>query len=453
MKRKTLKIIAALAAASIMLTACGQNNGPNNAIEFGDIETSETNDFDTDEDKPTEVGLPTYDPTSATQALEYTSDRKLETKDSYYKDQLGERAKKAFDSIYYATEHMMQSVELETSQAVTPTELENIMHILFLDCPEIFWVDNAFSYTTKEDGYVKTVSFYYTMTQEQVDRIKDDNASDKPKYIQLLSTNDYDSVLAIIKGSFQTNVKWENVTIKTDGSYDFSCNNPFNDNKNSVGNSKLITYWLRECGLDCTVAVGELVSETLSDDYELTTDYMNFREVDNSEGFYTIRYNYSCYWVWNLIKIDDQWYNFDFSYSFLLNEKFRDTANALWFVTDLTMSQTRLSYMNEEILGIMPSCTDVNFQPLYRSGNYILSMNEVQVLKKLQEIISTCDAQNEENVMFQCADEQTFNYIMNNIDEQIENYNKTYGNPIGSYKTVFVRDSLIFSLKDIIYNY
>lgn len=451
-KITTILLITVLIVLSI--TGCG-NKGPKDAIEYGDIENSETSEENT-EKEISEAGLPSYDPSSVTQALSYGNEWKLTPKTSYYKLQLDTRPKRAFDTLYYAMENLVSSVEFESSQLVTPSELENIMHILFLDCPELFWVDTVFSYSVNEEGYVTNVNLTYTMDADKIGKIKEENLNKKPSMIQLVKDNDYDTIKQLMKQIFTVSRKWQSVGINQDGSYDFSCMNTFESMYgNSIGNAKMITYWLRECGIDCTLAVGELVSSTLEDEYELTTDYINFRESQGADGFYTIRYNYSYYWAWNLVKIDDKWYNLDYSYSTLINEHFKPPYkdNSLLFCTDLMMSQTRLSYMNEEILGIMPSCTDVNFQPLYREGKHILPMTETQALKKIQSIIYECDSQHITDISYQCQDEQTFNYIINNIDEQIENYNNTYGNPIGGYKTLFIRDNLTITLRNIIYNY
>jgi len=458
MKKRFFACIAGMLLSSILIIGCGKEENPVNVHEFGEIENIDNQNNSTEENNESEsqARLPVYDPMSATQPLAYPEDRKLETKKSYYKEQLEPRPRRAFDAIYNAANNMVSSIEFESSQLVTPSELENIMHILFLDCPEVFWLDTAFTYQTNSEGYVNRVEIYFNMTPQQIQETEDSITRNKPSVVKNIGENDYDSIKNILAGIMKNFSKYGSVVTNPDGTIDFGCTNPFSSGlKNSIGDAKLITYWLRECGIDATVGIGEPVSDTLLDKYELTTDYINFRETSNTEGFYTIRYNYTCYWMWNIVKIDDKWYNLDFTYSKLLNgcSKSDYSDDSLYFVPDLVMSQTRLSYMNEEILGIMPSCTDCNFQTSYREGWYILPHNETQVLIKLKDIISYCDSKNLQAVKYQCEDEATFNYIIKNIDEQIANYNEANGNPIGSYKKEFIRDCLIINIYDIIHNY
>lgn len=459
------KIIVMSAILSIVLTACGTGSEKSNTnvYEYGDIQTQTPAPNKGDDNS--EAGLPTYDPMSATQALTYPPDRKMETKTSYYKEQLGSNARKAFDALYYAADEYNTNIELSGQQLITPAELEKVMHVLFLDCPELFWLEPVYSYHVRTDASqgtgmekqnVDSVTLYFSMTADEAESIREGLARKKPDVLQSLKDNDYSNIQGVAKNVMDTSIQYGSVAIGRDGDYDFSCMKPFQSSKlNSIGISKLVMYWMRESGIDCTIALGEPVSPTLSQSNELITDYLNFKEIQGEGDFYTVRYNYSCYWAWNLVKIDSQWYNYDYAYSLLLSDlnKLDRNRDTLLFSTDLLMSQTRLSYMNEEIIGMMPSCTDNNFLRSYREGWYVLPLTETQSLRKLQEILSDCDSKNSATILLQCGDEATFNYLTGNFEEQLENYNTNRGNPIGSYKTKFIRDSLIFCVYDIVHNY
>lgn len=457
MKKKVILYILLASLVAPALTACGnkQQDGPISVEQFGDLDATEKNEPEEDN---SEASLPTYDAQGASQPTPYSKDRKIQIKGSYYKEQLSARPRRAFDSIYSAANNRIETVEFETSQLITPSELKNVMNILFLDCPEVFWLDSSYSYEVNEDGYVRKVQIYYNMSEEDVTKYQDSNALEKPRKMDYVKKNDWESIKSVIQDIMSKSQNYQSVLITNDG-YDYNCMHPFTySGKNSIGNSKLVAYWLRQYGIDCTVAVGELVSDDMTNKgYEMVTDYFRFCEESQDGGVYHVRFNYSTYWMWNIVKIDDKWYAVDVTYSKLIaSESDARTGNPtlyLYFVPDRTIAQTRLFYMNEEILGQAPACNDVNYMETYRNGQFILSHTETQALMRLKQIISEIVSNNSTKVMYQFEDEQTFNYFVNNLDEQITIYNETYGNPIGSYKVEENRDSLMLSIYDIINNY
>lgn len=456
MKKKVVLYLL-LASLALPLTACGNNQqeGPVSVEEFGDVEATEKNE--TEEDN-SEANLPTYDAQGASQPTPYTKDRKIQTKSSYYKEQLSARPRRAFDAIYAAANNRIETVEFEASQLITPSELKNIMNILFLDCPEIFWLDSSYSYEVNEDGYARKVQIYYNMSEEDVAKYQDQNATEKPRKMDYVKNDDWYSIKMVIQDIMSKNQSYQSVILTNDG-YNFDCMHPFvYSGKNSIGNSKLVAYWLRQYGIECTVALGELVSDEMTNKgYEMVTDYLRFCEESQDGGTFHVKFNYSAYWMWNIVKIDDKWYAIDTTYSQLISDESKarigKPSSYLYFVPDRTIAQTRLFYMNEEILGQAPACNDVNYMETYRSGQFILPHTETQALMRLKQIISEIVSTNATKVMYQFEDEQTFNYFVNNLDEQITIYNETYGNPIGSYKVEENRDSLMLSIYDIINNY
>lgn len=455
---KYTKLILSCLLISTLLVGCGNNNNSNNNVEeFGNIDNSLLEDSSKESEENIEnTSLPYYDATNLVTPRTYSSDDKLEEKGSYYRDQLTTRQRRAFDAIYGAASNMSGNIEFESSQFVTPSELKNIMNILFLDCPEIFYLNNSYSYEVNTEGYVTKVYLDFGMTAEEIETIKTQIVNEKPYYIKVRRENDYETIKSIItKAKIR---KYGSISIGQDGVYDLSVCEPFNTltlYKNSIGASKLLCYWFRQLGIESTVVVGEIVSDTLTDDYELTTDYLKYcNEYMVSDGLYKVEFNYTYYWLWNVVKIDDNWYNLDYCYSLLLHEKDSEISEeCLWFVPDRTISQTRLFYMNEEILGISPSCTDINFEKSYRGGYYILPHTETQMVLRIKQELAAIDQANSLSVSYQFEDEDTFNYFLDNFDSQVEYYNSTYGNAIGSYKIHASRDALYITISNIVNNY
>lgn len=458
---KYLKIICScLIMSSLLLTGCGNNSnqGPSKVQEFGDIDNSEldSSSKNSEDTNSENTNLPYYDATNLVEAKAYSTDDKLQEKSSYYKEQLTARQKRAFDAIYNAASNMTGNIEFESSQFVTPSELKNIMNIIFLDCPEIFYLNNNYSYVVNSEGYATSVSLDFGKTAEQIATIKSSLAQQKPGYLENRKNNDYETIQKLLKDIDLS--RYESVSIDANGNYNFSVCDPFDEltmGKNSIGASKLFCYWLRQLGIDSTVVVGEIVSNDLQDTYELTTDYLKYcNEYQVSDNEYKVEFNYSYYWLWNVVKIDDNWYNLDIMYSLLLNQKDKAISKTcLWFVPDRTMSQSRLFYMNEEILGISPSCTDINFEQSYREGNYILPHTETQMVLRIKQELASIDQENKESVYFQFEDEDSFNYFLDNFDDQVDYYNNTYGNAIGLYEIHACRDALSIAITNIINNY
>ena len=448
MKNKFIKLISITLISSMVITlvGCGKEEEPISVVEYGDVEDLEET-TETTEEKEEDISLPYYDATNLAQAKEYTADDVIDEKSSYYKELLSSRPRKAFDGIYSAVNNLSTTVELESAQLISPEELKNVMCILFLDCPELFYLKTAYSYEVNAEGYVYKVYLEYSMTPEEIEEIKTNIAEQKPLLIDNRRVNDYETIYSLCRDINM--LGYQSYTINDDGTYNKSCENPFNESYyNSIGYSKYITYWLRQLGISSTVVVGELVSDTLKNDYEMTTDYAKFcTESMLADGIYHIEITPSAYWMWNVVKIDDKWYNLDWIYGFLLNKTNKNNnTQSLWLVPDRTMSQTRLYYMNEEILGMGPSCLDMQFERSYREGFYILPHTETQSILRLKQEIASIDQENDEEREYQFEDEQTFNYFLENFDEQVDFYNKTYGNPIGKYTVSPCRDSLTINI-------
>lgn len=465
MKKNIKKFTAILLALifSISLFGCGNNNTNNTSVyEYGEIENSELENENMEEKEEVDASLPTYDVSNLEQAEPYTDDKYV-IKSSYYKELLPSRPRKAFDTIYYSAQNLKTKIDFESSQFVTPNELKNIMNILYLDCPEIFYMDYQYDYITNTEGYVTSIQLYYGMTEEEIEKINNTIANNLPLFVKLRDKDDYNTITQLIKKAYPS--RYSSVSSDADGNFDTSCIDTFGINfsnmyPNSISNARFLCYLFRQVGIDATVAIGEPVSSELVEDYELVTDYIKFCEESNiGENTYNVKLNYSSYWLWNLVKLNDKWYNIDTTYSYLITAKNKSIpSKSLVFATDRMLSQTRLWYINEEILGISPSCEDPGFLDSYRRNNvfyyYIMHHDENQAILRIRQEIAEIDAQSSIlSISYQFEDEETFNYFLDNFEEQFEYYNNTYANPFGRYNIIYSRDALIITIKDIIQNH
>lgn len=451
------KILLSVLFISLFLTACGGDDVkvPSKVDEFGEIQSTESEKEEENENKT--VSLPYYDITSLPLPQDYKENEKFEAKSSYYKNALSSRTKQCYDEIYNASSLMDSEVAL--SKSVTPAELENVMNIIYLDTPELFMLDTSYGYHANSDGYIEKVYLNYAMSQEEVEEYNLDIASLKPRVLEMRNKNDYQTVTSVITFLFDT-FNYEQVSLNKDGIYDYSpeslvLSGVKNGRCNSLGVSKKLSYWLRQCGINTTLSSGELIISSDKFESPMVLEYMPYKsETVDESGIYHVDLNYPTYWFWNMVEIDGNWYNLDYTYSRLLNVADKEIdVQSLYFVPDIVLSQTRLSYKNEDLLGISPSCTDNQYQKSYRNGKYMLTHTDVQMTMRLEQEIAQIDQTNARSAYYQFQDEQTFNYFLDKFEAQVSYYNDTYGDPIGSYNLVACRDALVIYINEIINNF
>lgn len=510
MKKRFLALVLSLGVFATALTGCSNNSNSttsSNVIEYGDV-TDDSSEKDNKEEIENEANmkLPSYSehdlPSSiirgtAEGEIDYTS---------YYYTQLETRLKIVYDQLVMAAKDFQPEVAL--TKQITPEELQLIFNMLYLDTPNLMQLDSSYSYMVNNEGYIYFVGLEYCMNQAEYNelygrlsehrdslRAADTDYTAEQNAIGVLlgteySQNDYEN------GSFsETTEQFSSVFIYEKG--------------NSIGISRALNYLFRTAGLESCVTTGEIISNSFYDGegYELFTENqelnnndddffyeedefdnentsnsnttsiyaalptldMKFSDVTNDGNIYYVDNHYSTTWAWNLVKIDNSWYNVDIAYSKLLNTAYGKTmsvseltSNAFNNVPDLTMSQTRIWHENEEMLGITPNCNSYGFQYSYRNMSYLLPHNELQTLKRISETLdilcglSQITTEDEEEmgvidyVTYQFSDENTFNYFINNFEDEVENYNKLNSNILQSYSLYYNRDALIVSIYDVV---
>lgn len=385
---------------------------------------------------------------------------------SYYARQLNEQSQIIYDEIYNAANEYQSEVAL--SKVIAVDTLKNIMNIIYLDTPELYMLDTKYSYDVNESGFVEKVYLYYAFTKETYESV----------HTSLLKTLTY-NVSGLKKSDSQLDAE-ESIISRADSvqyttepfeSKNFTGSNPqdsfysvctSNPKGSSLAIAKLVNYYCRKSGIDSAIVIGEITTTDFANNIGLNlkpytgTNNMLTETVNGSHV--DVVADYSGFYAWNIIELNDEWYHLDTIFPRLWKssestlksidvESMRTTGN----VNDYTISQSRLFYVNEDVLGLIPECTGKNFQFLYRSGNYILDYNSNQIViaitQKLDDLIK-----NKSTIkLYQFGSEDTYNLFVNNFDKTVNTYNQNNGNAIQNYRILENKETLTIVICDLIY--
>ncbi len=450
---KKRKVIASILLLALMGTGCGdkkptiQENGEIHGVELE--EASEES-----------VSLPIYDINTIEESTENITFVKTESK---YKEQLDDRCLYVYSEIKTGYESFKKDVLI--SKTITPEELFKIMSIINIDDPEIIQAQTKYGYSLDENGYVYKVILYYTMNESDyvsaMARIENNLLG---FYSTLLKANNFEDVATAVIPQhkainyykaqfFGDSTEDSTIDIVKQTSKNNSVVSYLNDEKSTQAIAKYTALCLRYLGLECYTTIGKLTNNQYED--LITKGSNQIESIDDvkkvttkKDNTFTVNYNFNDYVAWNIVKINDEWYNLDLALSNQIILEYPQRLGvmqplALYLVNDRTTAMTRISYYAEDILGVSPVCTSIQFQDFYRNDNYLLTHNETQMLSMLTSKISVLNSQGTEKLSFQFEDEETLNLFIDNFDSLINLYNSENINQILTYKVTDIREALI----------
>lgn len=490
MKKRFFILFLSLSLFATTLTGCANNTSStqsSSVIQFGDITEDKTEESTQQtQNNVTNISLPTYHESDLPSSI--IKERNVEVNyTSYYYDQLESRLKIVYDQLVIAIKEFQPEVAL--TKKITPEELQLIFNMLYLDTPNLMQLDSSYMYMVDDTGYVYIVGLQYLMSETDYNAFYS-SLEDKKSGLRK-HNNDYQTEQTAI--SNLSSVKFNQNTYEY-GEFTESyeeIKKVIEEKKgNSIGIAKTLNYFFRTAGLESCVITGELVSnsfyEGIDNEKFIANSGLNafgdmesayyeaqptidikFADIYNEGNIYYVDNHYSSLWAWNAVKIDNSWYNVDLAYSSLINVANKrvlyDLGNNIFNnVPDLTMSQTRIWHDNEKTLGISPSCNSYGFQYSYRNMMYLLPHNELQAIKRINTILDLLCGYNQETaqkdqyiektnyVTYQFADENTFNYFVENFDNEVDHYNSLNANVIQSYDFFYNRDSLTISIYNVV---
>ena len=98
------------------------------------------------------------------------------------------------------------------------------MNIIFLDCPELFYLDNQYSYQTNGDGYVYKIVLQFSMTPENITALENKIAETKPNILSNKKSNDYETIRSFMN-QIKDEISYGQIVVKEDGSLITGWNN------------------------------------------------------------------------------------------------------------------------------------------------------------------------------------------------------------------------------------
>lgn len=305
---------------------------------------------------------------------EYTSDFVINSlvnnSDMYYYNTLTDNQKNIYISIANAVKNLDTSFELldyeYTDEKTASKDIEIVVYRFLLDHPEVFYTSDKYmiSTTTNIFGTKINLLFEYLVSSQEelntkINEINDSvdkillNLTDKNnKFLTELSIHDY-----IAKNTKY--YEYENIE-----DIPVNCHNIYGTLvENSAvcdGFAKSMKIMLNRCGIESIVVTGDLKNESHA---------------------------------WNLVKIDDDWYNLDLTSNKSI--KIDDNSyviHSYFNITDDLITNTH-TFDNKEIL---PSCNVTN-NNYYVIKNKVISSNEI-FQNKFAEVLN--NSKNDELLEF-----------------------------------------------------
>lgn len=460
-----LKTITAITALALTLSGCGTTtpnihvNGTMDGVEL----ESATQDS---------VSLPVYDKNSTEQSVNNIT---LTEGESYYKTQLSDKLQFAYSEIKNGYTEYKSDVIL--SKTITPEELFKIISILYMDEPTLFHIKPTYTYNIDEGGYVYKVGLSYSMTLATYETYKTElNANMLSMYNSVLSdvgkvdlkTADSGTIAnaeiteyAAINYVLESLFKGRYLSIQSQTSSNGSVSSYLDREYSSHSVSKYLSAILRYLGVESSTTLGVFTNDELNQaltpsDAPIAT-YSDVSKMTKYNGSsYSVSLDYSGYVAWNLVKINDSWFNIDVAMNHMIGSANELTINTLqepltYLINDYTISSTRMSYQSECMLGQSPICSSIEFLYSYRSGDFVLSHTEEQMTSMLTSSVYNFKSQNIKKKVYQFQDEDTLNFFLKKFDDVVVAYNNESVSKILEYEIHDFREALVIVVDGFVY--
>lgn len=396
---------------------------------------------------------------------------------SYYMRQLSARSQQIYNEIYAGA--MAHQKQVVLSQAVPQMVVEKIMHILFLDSPELFMLEPSFECRKNSQGNVESVRLEYNCTKAQQQKaaaLFQAALSDVlMAWTDKTTENDVEkSVLEKMSGlefgKFREN-RSDPALPQSASAYD-SAYTALTGRKDvsSLGISKAMVYLLRQSGVDAAVVVGEFVNPAYlkSGGYPVSdfkgADGVARRKLKEKNTVH-VTYNYSFLYAWTTIRLNENWYHVDPVFCKVAQNNVRDldgmnlpdnplcglplplTIN----VDDYTISQSRMFHISEDLLGVVPACLKHDYQVLYQSGDAVVNYTASQIPIKIESLLEDLVENKTPARVLQFCSEQTYNDFLNQFESSLNAFNKDRKDPIRSWQMLTNRQGLAVILYNFVY--
>lgn len=397
---------------------------------------------------------------------------------SYYARKLSQRSQLAYREILVAALNGQENVAI--TKPVSKNELEKIMNIIFLDTPEAFMLEHEYEYTIDSTEKVSSVNLFYCMSPTSL-RDKYNNyikgVVDLAEGVKK-SENTVEGISSLMK-KLGFSLKFElsdsigerdytalgvlpsSKSLESNTLYFLKGSLPI-AKQNYIASSKTYVAILREAGVDACVKVGTLLNPKhylKNDNYhvEKPIEFENMITESRSNGVTHVKCNFNSLYSWVAVKVNKQWYNIDPYFFDFFNIKL-DTSlldkltesGPMFLVDDYLMSQSRIFYINDLLLGRSEPSTGRTFQPLYREGKYVPVQDANKLTDLMDYMVEKMSESNTKGLYYQFGSRENFSDFVKRFDERVSLFNRQYKNPIRSYKLYSNEELLIVAVHEIV---
>lgn len=446
------RLICCIVAAVLSITLCSCSESNNDSSYYGDVSESvtesSTNNMDEESDidskkKDIEIVFKDYINSNTVKgvALEH----------SYYYNLLNDTEKIAYDELVNGM--IMYREYITLSASITEDELIHIMNIIMTNCPEIFHVDFKYSYDLNVSGYINNFYPEYNLPYSIYKTSKENFENNRINYCQKKQVTEYDFV-SNIYNSLRREVSIDPISVTNlKKESDFSgyySQTIYGEDKSSLGAAKYIQYYCNYMGIENLIVIGEVLNSSKYS-FDSLNPKTEFKKEEN-DGIYTITMDINNYHAWNIIKIAGIWVNCDAVFDAYANEKYGATENSFFAVPDEIIRQTRLLQINNDMLGLSPSCYSNNFHSNARKMNYIKDYSEEEVSYCVDAMVDSLYYNKPSSIAIQFQTEANYLQFQNEFDNAMIEFNKEHNQKIPKYKIKAEDYDLVIKIYDILYS-
>lgn len=279
--------------------------------------------------------------------------------DLFYFNQLNDKEKEMYTSIYEGINTYKKSIKLDVNDL---DELERIFYGVLYDHPEIFWVDRSFQYSyggLLKSSYQLTPNYTYNKTESsKIQKKLISIADDILKSVSTTAT-EYDKVVYVYEWLVD-NIEYDEEAYNAKKTSNLqNIDSAFLKKKTvCAGYSRATQYLLNLMKIECTYVVGD---------------------ADNGSG-------YSPH-GWNLVKCEDEYYYIDTTW-----------GDPTYTGIDTNVRHINYSYLNCTSAILMkthklttdgnyqyPECTSMNANYFVKNKCYYTSYDAGTISKKLKK--------------------------------------------------------------------
>lgn len=439
---KTKKILFILMVTMLVLTGCADKGSPptggDGSIIIDDNQTgghtiSKEDGFET---QSTIVSLP--------------------IEDSSYFEQLPHSLMRGVETLKEGIATLKPTVTLE--KAISVDNAKKVMNILWLDEPNLFYLNKEVGFDLDDEGNVKVFTFKYAIsdideianTKTAVNRRYSNSETNREvkNYDMFKEVNDALSSLPLNLCTTGDSEVFNGNSF--DNIYGARASTPC---LNAEGYAKVAAYALRNVGIESVIAYGENVSTLFAEQNVLLPKFKNVEaQYSSNENKAVYKIDTSGMYAWVIVKMNNSYYHYDVLHNIVVNDgptkNLGGNYNGATLVSDVVSSRYLLSYYSDMFLGQIPSANNDNFTYSFRNKNYFSEVANDSMNRRIKTIIEE-NMSSSTSWRAQFASVDNFNFFSENIDKQIELYNENALPRISSYDILIVPDTLTIYVYNI----